>query len=108
MINQISMLQTILEASLVLLGFSGAVVALGDTPPSEWTGVNRMRIWTLIGASIAPLFICSVLLVLLHADLDSKRVMQVGSVMGTAAVLYFAVRILHLNLTLSKDVVCHP
>ena len=103
MTDQISALQTILEASLVLLGFSGAVVALGDTPPRDWTGVNRMRIWTLIGISMTPLAGSALLIVLLHAGVNLDRVMQIGSLVCAIAVLYFAVRILLLNLRLPRD-----
>ncbi len=103
MIDQISTLQTILQSSLVLLGFSGAVVALGNTPPSEWTGVNRMRIWTLIGASFVPLGLSAILLILLHAGIDPKLTMQIGSLLAAVLLLYIAVRILRLNLKLPKD-----
>lgn len=92
MADQVSILQGVVEASLVLLGFSGAVVALGKTPPREWTGVNRMRIWTLIGASITPLIISAGLLVAIYAEVTNKLTMQIGSLITAAAVLFFAIQ----------------
>ncbi len=103
MADQISTLHTIIELSLVLLGFSGAVVAFGGTPPKDWTGINRVRISTLVAVAMTPFTVSAILLVLIHAEMEQKLAIQFCSAATAVVITFVALRLLVVHLRASKD-----
>jgi hypothetical protein len=73
------------EVCVAIAGFSGIVIVLGRRQSGEWTPVDRLRLGGLLNASVAPMGISGLALILLASQVPSESVWRICS--ATYAVL---------------------
>jgi len=79
-------LALVVEVNVAIAGFSGIVIVLGHRGSEEWTAVDRLRLGGLLNASVAPMAISGLALVLLASQVPSETVWRICS--GTYAALF--------------------
>jgi hypothetical protein len=85
-LNPGDVLSLIVEVCVAIAGFSGIVIVLGRRQSGEWTSVDRLRLDGLLNASVAPMSISGLALILLASRVPSDSVWWICS--GVYAVLY--------------------
>jgi len=78
--DQVELLTAIIEASVALLGFSGLVIALGRRSSGEWSPVEKLRLFNLLGTGVMLLGCTLLALTLFSAGLSQDVVWALSSV----------------------------
>lgn len=86
-------LSSAIEVGIAIVGFSGIVIVLGRRDQGDWSTLERVRLKSLLGSSIAAVFASFLPFVLLSAGLSLKFTWHAASaLLGIGFALVGAVR----------------
>lgn len=74
-----SVLSTAIEVGVGIAGFSGIIAAIGHRSQGEWTSVERVRLYSLLGSSFATVFFGFLPFILLSANVPEHLTWRTGS-----------------------------
>ena len=91
--DPVTSLGFVIDASVALAGFSGLVVVLGRRAHGEWASdMERNRFTNLVAASIAPMFMSLIALVMLHAGVQESTTWRIASIASVLPSQGYAIR----------------
>ena len=64
-----SVLSSAIEAGIGIVGFSGIIVAISSRGQGEWSSVDRVRLYSVLGSSFGPIFFAFLPFILLSAGM---------------------------------------
>ena len=74
-----SVLSSAIEAGIGIVGFSGIIVAISSRGQGEWSSVDRVRLYSVLGSSFGPIFLAFLPFILLSAGMPIVLTWRVGS-----------------------------
>ena len=74
-----SVLSSAIEAGVGIVGFSGIIVAVSSRGQGEWSSVERVRLFSLLGSSFSAVFFAFLPYILLSAGMPIVLTWRVGS-----------------------------
>lgn len=89
--------------NVAVAGFSGIVIVLGRRDSGEWTSVDRLRLGGLLNASVAPMSISGLAMILLASQAPSDFVWRTCSAVYAALFVVFWTRGMRRASTLDPE-----
>ena len=74
-----SVLSSAIEAGIGIVGFSGIIVAISSRGQGQWSSVDRVRLYSVLGSSFGPIFFAFLPFILLSAGMPIVLTWRVGS-----------------------------
>ncbi len=74
-----SVLSSAIEAGIGIVGFSGIIVAISSRGQGQWSSVDRVRLYSVLGSSFGPIFLAFLPFILLSAGMPIVLTWRVGS-----------------------------
>ena len=74
-----SVLSSAIEVGIGIVGFSGIIVAVSSRGQGEWSSIERVRLFSLLGSSFSAVFFAFLPYILLSAGMPIVLTWRVGS-----------------------------
>jgi len=79
----------VVETCVAIAGFSGIVMVLGERQSGQWTSIDRLRLSGLLNASVLPMCMSGIALVMLASEVPSSTVWRLCSAIYAVLMLGF-------------------